>query len=184
MKRTNAAVATPAPQPPGGRAMSEITVRPAQPEEYTVVGELSVAAYVGGGLIDADDGYVQHLRDAAWRAANAELFVAVDADGVVLGSVTVAPYGVKATRIARSGELEFLMLATAPAAQRRGVGELLTHAALDRARELGCARVVISVVDNNTKALRLYQRLGFGRLPDRDWDPAPDLHTLGFTFEL
>lgn len=164
--------------------MSEITVRVARPAEYEVVGELSVQAYVGGGVVPPDHGYLPHLRDVAGRAAGAELLVAVDGDDVVLGTVTVARPGTSSAQIARDGELEFRMLATASAARGRGIGELLTRAVFDRARELGLRRVVLCVADDNPKAIRLYQRLGFERLPERDWGPVPDVWLLGMGIDV
>lgn len=164
--------------------MSEISVRPARPEEVGRAGEIAVDAYHADGLLQNADDYESHLRDAADRAAHAELLVAVDEDGMVLGSVTVARYGTKYAQIAELGEVEFRMLATAVEARGRGVGELLTRAVLNRARELGCRSVVLCLVDANVKARRLYERLGFTRLPERDWSPVPGLRLLAFGLTL
>jgi ribosomal protein S18 acetylase RimI-like enzyme len=43
----------------------------------------------------------------------------------------------------------------------RGVGEALTRAALDRAREMGCRNVDLTSRPSREAANRLYQRLGF-----------------------
>ncbi|MGH3518958.1 MAG: GNAT family N-acetyltransferase [Haloechinothrix sp.] len=164
--------------------MSEISVRIARPNEIERAGEIVAEAYLADGLLANAGDYEDHLRDAGDRAANAELLVAVDSDGTVLGSVTVAPHGTKYAEVARQGELEFRMLATAVAAQGRGVGELLTRAVLGRARELGCQRVVLCLMESNVRAQRLYGRLGFTRLPERDWRPHPGLRLLAFGVEL
>ena len=37
---------------------------------------------------------------------------------------------------------------------------------------------------NMTAAHRIYQRLGFTRLPDRDWEPVPVVKLLAFTLDL
>src|SRR3954469_25658991 len=63
-----------------------LDVRLARPEEYDAVGALTAAAYVDDGL--AGGGYAEVLRDAAGRAAVAELLVAVE-DEEVLGTVTL-----------------------------------------------------------------------------------------------
>ncbi|MGH3948046.1 MAG: GNAT family N-acetyltransferase, partial [Pseudonocardiaceae bacterium] len=55
---------------------------------------------------------------------------------------------------------------------------------LARARELGCLRVVLCLLEPNVKAQRLYARLGFDRLPERDWSPVPGLRLLAFGLEL
>lgn len=163
--------------------MSEISVRPARPGEFAAVGALTASAYLADGLISEDDDYVRELTDAARRAEHAELLVAVD-EGGLLGSVTVVRAGTEYAEISREGELEFRMLATAPAARGRGVGEALTRAVLDRAREAGASAVVMSSLDAMTTAHRLYTRLGFSRIPDRDWEPLPGLWLRVFRLVL
>jgi ribosomal protein S18 acetylase RimI-like enzyme len=62
------------------------------------------------------------------------------------------------------------MLAVAPAAQRRGVGESLVRACIERARATGRRRIVLHTGDWMTTAHRLYERLGFERDPSLDVD--------------
>ncbi|MFF5990049.1 GNAT family N-acetyltransferase [Prauserella flavalba] len=166
--------------------MSEITVRRALPGELAELGELTVAAYQADGLLghDAGESYAGELRDAAHRAEHAELLAAVDASGSLLGTVTVAAHGSHYAEISREGELEFRMLAVAERARGRGVGEALTRAVLDRARELGASRVVLCSLAAMKTAHRLYERLGFRRLPQRDWTPVPGVTLLAYALEL
>jgi GNAT superfamily N-acetyltransferase len=122
-------------------AMGEFVVRAARPEELGVVGEITVAAYRHDGvLVSAETGYEKRLADAARRATEAELLVATTADGEVLGSVTFVRPGSAYAEISRDGEVEFRMLATAPGARGRGVGEALITAVVDRGR-FGARRV-------------------------------------------
>ncbi|WP_020671093.1 GNAT family N-acetyltransferase [Amycolatopsis nigrescens] len=161
--------------------MSDVVVRPAEPGELAEIGALTVAAYQHDGFVKgAEANYADKLRDAGLRAEHAELLAAVDRDGTVLGSVTVVRPGSEFAEICREGELEFRMLGVAPAARGRGVGEILTRAVVARAVELGCSRVVLSSLDVMHTAHRLYQRLGFTRLPERDWHPAPGVHLLAY----
>ncbi|RZQ64521.1 GNAT family N-acetyltransferase [Amycolatopsis suaedae] len=164
--------------------MSDVTVRKALPEEIAEVGRITEAAYQADGLLDDDPTYAAHLADAAPRAAEADLLVAVDGDGRVLGSVTVMWRGGRFTEIAREGELEFRMLSVAPEARGRGVGETLARAVLAHARQEGYERVVMSSRVEMTTAHRLYQRLGFRRLPERDWQPKPGIQLLAFELDL
>ncbi|MQA09259.1 MAG: GNAT family N-acetyltransferase [Pseudonocardiaceae bacterium] len=164
--------------------MSELVIRPARRHELQRVGEITVAAYRADGFIDPGANYERLLADAARRAEHAELLVAVDADGVVLGTVTIALPGTEFAEVCMDGELEFRMLATDPVARGRGVGEALTRAVLDRARERGCARVVMCSAEAMTTAHRLYHRIGFHRIPERDWEPLPDFRLRAFAVEL
>lgn len=165
---------------------SEFVVRSPRADELGAVGELTVAAYRTDGLLEGDADYVQELADAARRAAKAELLVAVGEDGELLGSVTVVRPHTAYAEISRKGELEFRMLATAPAARRRGVGEALVHAVLERARALDAKRVVMCSLDTMHAAHRLYTRIGFTLQPERDWEPSPGfwLRAFALTLEL
>lgn len=164
--------------------MSDIAIRPARHDEIDAIGQLSVDAYVANGLLDSDGVYERYLRDAASRFEQAELLVAIDADDILLGSVTIARHGAPFAQVAHPGELEFRMLVTSGEARGRGIGELLTRSVIDRARELGCRRVVLCVVDSNARAIALYQRLGFWRLPERDWQPHPSVRLIAFGLDL
>lgn len=166
--------------------MSDIEIRPARPDEFAAIGEITVEAYTAGGFLgeNAEPAYENKLRDAASRAEHAELLAAVDADGTVLGSVTVVHPGTRYSEISREGELEFRMLAVRPSATGRGIGGALTGAVLDRAREVGARRVVMSSLDLMTTAHRMYERLGFTRRPELDWSPAPGVCLVAYTYAL
>src|SRR5204862_77925 len=90
------------------------------------------------------------------------------AAGAVCGTVTFVPPGTRYSELAGSREAEFRMLAVDPAAQGRGVGSALVGACLERATAAGYEAVVICVRDFATDVHRMYERLGFTRLPARD----------------
>ena len=159
-----------------------ITVRPAHTDELAEVGELTVRAYTDS-LLSAEDGYVQHLRDAATRANEAELYVAL-LDGDLAGTVTFCPQGSRWSEIARPGEGEFRMLAVDPAHRRQGVAEALLGVCLERSRELGYDGVVLSSLEVQAPAQRIYQRLGFTRDPDREWSPVEGVDLIAFVLRF
>ena len=71
-----------------------------------------------------------------------------------------------------------------PSAQRQGVGEALTRLVVDRFVELGAHAVVLSSLGEMAAAHRVYTRLGFVRLPERDWSPVPGVELVAFRLEL
>jgi ribosomal protein S18 acetylase RimI-like enzyme len=50
-----------------------------------------------------------------------------------------------------------------PACRGKGVGRRLLEAIEDKARELGCCKLTLEVMDNNQRALRTYEAAGFVR---------------------
>jgi ribosomal protein S18 acetylase RimI-like enzyme len=157
-------------------------VRRARPEDLAAVGEITVAAYAE--FTDGpDDYYLELLRDAARRDREAELWIA-EVDGVVVGSVTIALPGSPWREIGTDEEGEFRMLAVSPAARRLGAGDALTRLVLDRFRELGFRRIVLSSLASMASAHRIYERLGYHRIPDRDWSPQPGVHLIAYAKEL
>ncbi|WP_246456060.1 GNAT family N-acetyltransferase [Nocardioides mesophilus] len=158
-------------------------VRAARPAELQEVGRLTLEAYAHSGYIVEEDFYAAHLLDAAARAADAELYVAV-LDDRLAGTVTYCPEGSPFREVAGPGEGEFRMLAVSPAARRRGVAEALVRHCLDRASTLGCEAVAISSLPVQVEAHALYTRLGFVRAPERDWAPRPGIDLLGFRLVL
>ncbi|HEY9374078.1 GNAT family N-acetyltransferase [Streptomyces sp.] len=159
----------------------DFVIRAALPEEYELLGEITAQAYLADGHLDfgEDDEYLHVLRDVAGRAAAAEVLVAVDASGTLLGGVTFVPSGGPWADIARAGEAEFRALAVAHEARGRGVGEALVRACVERARAApGCVRIMLSTQAGMATAHRIYERLGFVRTPERDWKPIPDMDPL------
>ncbi len=157
-------------------------LRLARPEEYDALGELTVAAYEEF-LLGAEDGYRVHVRDAARRAREAELWVAAEGDEL-LGCVTYCPPGSPWREISREDEGEFRMLAVHPRVRGRGTGLALAELCEQRAREHGATGMVLSSLADMTAAHRVYVRLGYTRAPDRDWDPVPGVHLIAFSKEL
>jgi ribosomal protein S18 acetylase RimI-like enzyme len=164
--------------------MVAITVRPVDPKEYAALGELTVAAYraVPGGGTSA--GYEETLRDVAHRAGEAEVLVAVDGIGTLLGGVTYVPGRSAYAEFDGEDEAGIRMLAVSPTAQRGGVGRRLVQECIDRARAAGRARIVLHTTDAMTAAQSLYGSLGFVRNPARDLAPSPRTVLIAYVLEL
>ena len=166
----------------------DFEIRPAVPADHARIGEIAVDAYRDAGLLPEGADYAVRLRDAAGRSQHCDLIVARDpATEQVLGSVSVCLPGSAMSEIAAGDhELEFRMLSVALDAQGRGVGAALVMACVDEARRRGCESVVLSVADRGrlTSAQRLYLRLGFRWMPERDWFPVPGVRLLAMRLPL
>jgi ribosomal protein S18 acetylase RimI-like enzyme len=156
-------------------------IRLALPSEYDAVGELTVEAYSADGFVRGE--YAMTLRAAADRAAKAELWVAMAGEDL-LGTVTYCPVGSVYREIGRDDEGEFRMLAVSSKARGLGIGTALVDCCIDRARAAGHERMVMSSATYMTTAHRIYERLGFTRLPSRDWSPIPGIDLWAFALDL
>ena len=158
-----------------------VDIRLALPAEYDAVGELTAQAYTQDGFVRGD--YARTLHAAADRAAKAELWVAADAGGL-LGTVTYCQAGSVYREIGLDDEGEFRMLGVVGRARGLGIGTALTERCIERTRELGLGRLVLSSADYMTTAHRIYERLGFVRLPSRDWSPIAGVDVYAFALDL
>lgn len=158
----------------------EVEIRDATRAEWDALGDLTVDAYLaleGMPPRDAMPGYYDELGDVATRAAVStnRILIACGADGTLLGGVTflldLAHYGAPMPKDVVDGA-GIRMLAVAPAAQGLGVGRALTVECLARARAASKRRVVLHTTQVMPVARRLYEKLGFRRLPEADF-PVP-----------
>jgi ribosomal protein S18 acetylase RimI-like enzyme len=87
-----------------------------------------------------------------------DLFIAIGDDGTVLGMATLACF-----RIPTAMRAWIEDVVVDDAARGQGIGEALTKAMIDRARERGSATVDLTSRPSREAANRLYQRAGFTR---------------------
>jgi ribosomal protein S18 acetylase RimI-like enzyme len=158
-----------------------VLLRRATPDDHERAGEVTVAAY--RDFLGAESDYSDRLRDAAARDREAELWVA-EVDGRVVGTVTVCPPGSPWRELSGPDEGEFRMLAVAPEARGRGIGQALARMCLDRFRADGARGVVICSLPEMTTAHRVYDRLGFRRAPEMDWAPVAGVQLHGYRIDF
>jgi ribosomal protein S18 acetylase RimI-like enzyme len=178
-------VLDPSPEPPPAPGRPAFEIRRIRADEHDALAALTVRAYrvVHGGVIDGL--YVDDLLDVAGRAAAAEVLVAVDGDGTLLGGVTYVPD--RSSQMAEFDDEDAAsvrMLAVDPDLQGRGAGAALMAACLDRGRADGRKRLVLHTTDDNTFARAMYERMGFRRDPARDWQPDPAVRLVGYELDL
>jgi predicted N-acetyltransferase YhbS len=158
----------------GAGSFARVEIRQARPDEFAAAGDLVVEAYAAIDPYGLGN-YSDELRDVAGRAADADVLVAVDDDGDLLGAVTYVPGP-------RSSSAEFTeadaagirMLAVSLKAQGQGVGQALVEACIERARAAGKRQVVLHTTDWMSTAHRMYARLGFRRDASIDWQPSEE----------
>jgi GNAT superfamily N-acetyltransferase len=140
----------------------EPIVREAQPQDLETIVRLFAIPGEGNAL-DADASFPVELcyEDAleeVTRDPNQALLVA-DQGGRVLGVLQLTFIRHVGYRGGRVAQIENVIVA--PEARSRGVGALLMHEAIDRARSAGCFRAQLTSNNARTRAHAFYERLGF-----------------------
>ena len=127
----------------------------------------------------------EELTESAARGffAAQDFTATAEEDGRVLGMYILHP-----NNVGRCGHQANASYAVDSAARGRGVGEALVRHSLDKARELGYRLLIFNaVVEDNTRAIALYEKLGFkriGRVPGGFVGPDGERDTVLFYYQL
>jgi len=163
-----------------------LTIRPLTPtDDLATFGQIVLASYVRLDGHPADPEYDAELVDVAGRVARATVFGALDG-ATALGCVTYVPDADHPfAEHLGPDEASFRMLGVDAAAQGRGVGAALVETCLRQARAAARQAVFIHSGSWMAAAHRLYGRLGFRRVPERDWlVPEVGVSLLGFARDV
>jgi ribosomal protein S18 acetylase RimI-like enzyme len=144
-------------------------LRPAEPADAAAVAALWTEAYTE----DERGGRTTRYREAEFEEAAAlgEVWVA-EHEKRLAGVVVLYPPGVRDGQFAAEGELELSRLCVARNLRRRGLARSLVEHCIERADQCRAAALVLWSQPHQTEAHRLYESLGFRRVPERDASSA------------
>ncbi|MGZ9817544.1 GNAT family N-acetyltransferase [Peribacillus simplex] len=155
-----------------------VKIRKALFYEVEMIREQRVKAYEEHAQ-SIPEGHWDALKKAissdADEQRDVELLVA-ELDGEVVGSVALFP----AKSDAYKGLVDMLdypeirMLAVTPQARQKGVAEALIQECIRQTKVNGLQYIGLHTADFMKTAMRLYERMGFVRLPQFDFQPADD----------
>lgn len=141
-----------------------VSVRQVRDGDEEQIAELWTEAYCGPGPGERATPYV--LADVQEVTEVGRLLVAAEGEAVV-GAVVFYPPGM-GRGIPQEGEAELSRLAVAALSRGRGIGRTLAEGCLAAARAAGAEAVVLWSRPHQHIAHRLYESLGFRRVPGRD----------------
>lgn len=163
-------------------------VRTARPADRGTTARLTLAAYRE---------YASLMEPAAWRALDDAIRasladdtnvtrIVAELDGAIVGSAALyapdaAAYGDLASATPWP---EVRLVAVAPSARGRGVARALVDECIRRARESGATVLGLHTSRSMRTAMRLYERLGFVRDPDHDFQPPGAELVEGYLLRL
>jgi len=159
-------------------AGGKVKIRDAKQDEGGFIREQRVNSYKE---------HAEHIPEGHWEALKQSISseadmspgverIVAELDGEILGSVALFP----AKTDAYNGYIDALdypeirMLAVTPEARGKGVATVLISECIRRTKEKGYASIGLHTGEFMDSAQRLYERLGFERLPQFDFEPAGD----------
>ena len=156
--------------------LESLNIRDARADERAAIQALTLAAYAE---------YVMVMAPTAWAGLRQALLAGLEAegaverivaeqDGALMGSVmlyspTASAYG---DAVAGAGLPELRLLAVAAAARGQGVGTALVEECVRRARRAGASALGLHTSESLQAAIRMYERMGFVRAPEGDFQPS------------
>ncbi|HUM14929.1 MAG TPA: GNAT family N-acetyltransferase [Candidatus Nitrosotalea sp.] len=166
-------------------------IRDARPTDRAAIEAVTLAAYEQyAAVLPAPlwEAYRRNIVATLAAAPTAAQIVAEDGSALV-GSVLLYPAGTAMGEPGRGRTLiltspEVRLLAVAPTARGSGVGRQLMEECIGRARAAGARALTLHTTDMMSAAVRLYERMGFARAAELDFEVAPGVLVKGFRLEL
>lgn len=163
-----------------------VEIREIKPAEHQAAAELVVNAYrvaheERGEPFDPGD--YDDLAHVSERTAHSDVLVAV-VDGELAGCVTYVPDVTSPlAEFPEEDSSGIRMLAVSPSFASQGIGTALVEECIERAKKADKARVVVHTISWMERPQRMYRRLGFERVPERDLR-FPGLHLTSYVLNL
>ncbi|MCA0970710.1 GNAT family N-acetyltransferase [Halobacillus litoralis] len=153
-------------------------IREATQEELPFIRKQRVEAY-SDHAASLPDEHWQALKKAISSEADqqpgVELYVA-ELDGNIVGSVALFPAKTDAYEgyVDAVAYPELRVLAVSSEARGKGVGQALVQTCIDRAKAQGYDAIGLHTGEFMEQAMALYEKHGFKRQPEHDFEPAND----------
>ena len=126
--------------------------------------------------------YLEDIMDVRSRLGIAELIVA-ERDGRLVGAVTL--YSKRSSEQRWPGGWAGIrLLAVHPTFKGRGIGSGLMDECIRRCRKQGFAKIGLHTTEFMGAARRMYERMGFTRVPEFDFHPASSVAVMAYRFDL
>ena len=166
--------------------MLGLSIRDARADERAAIRDLTLAAYEEYAVLPFWAGFRRTLLATLDAEEGSVERIVAERAGTLVGSVWLYPPGARAYVHGPEGASwpELRLMAVAPSARGQGVGAALLHECERRARGSGATTLELHTHDAMRAAVRLYERAGFVRAPELDFQPPSGVHVKGYRLSL
>lgn len=154
-------------------------IRDAVEQERDIICELRLNAYQEHSS-KIPEGHWNVLKQSVLSDTDTQVNVeriVIEIDGEIVGSVALFPAKTEAYKGLVEGEQDYpelRMLAVSTAVRGKGVAKALVNECIRRTKVKGYAAMGLHTSDFMENAVKLYESLGFERLPQADFVPLDD----------
>jgi ribosomal protein S18 acetylase RimI-like enzyme len=128
--------------------------------------------------------YQEDIVDVCSRLDESDLIVA-ELDGRLVGCVTLYLDAARAMPdVWPAGSAAIRLLAVRPAYRNRGIGRSLMDESISRCRRANIRVIGLHTTEIMDIARQLYERMGFLRVPESDFHPAPNVTVMAYRLQL
>lgn len=154
-------------------------IRNALEEEYSAIREIRLDAYRE---------HAQKIPEKHWNVLKQSILsdeededgierIVAEIDGEIVGTVALFSSEIEAYKGLTEGQLgypELRMLAVSSKARGKGIAKALVEECIERSKKKGYSFMGLHTADFMENAVKLYESLGFERLPENDFVPLDD----------
>ena len=164
---------------------NHLSIRNARDSERKIILDLTIAAYAQYQAVLPPGFwtfYQHNLVATVDGEGNGERLVA-EQNGSIVGSVMLFPPATNAyasARVSTSSYPEVRFLAVLPQTRGQGVGTALMKECERRAQEAGAQAIGLHTAKVMEAAVRMYERLGYVRTPETDFQANEGVTVLGY----
>jgi ribosomal protein S18 acetylase RimI-like enzyme len=133
---------------------------------------------------EAWEHYQKDIIDVCSRLDESDLIVA-ELEGRLVGCVTLYLDAARTMpEVWPAGSAVIRLLAVHPAYRNRGIGRALMEACISRCRQAKIGSIGLHTTEIMDVAKKLYERMGFIRMPESDFHPTPEVTVMAYSLQL
>lgn len=154
-------------------------IRDAKPSEFEIIRELRLQAY---------EEHSTKISEEHWNALKQQIvtddhtnpdidIMVAEIDGEIVGTVVLFPAKIQGYQGLVEDELkypELRKLAVSNKARGQGVAKALVNECIKRSKHKGYSAMGLHTSDFMESAVKLYEQMGFERVPENDFIPLDD----------